>query len=363
MIVLEGCNGEWAQKCYLPFLVGEAAKGNLELRAVDIEPRIRLSTCTATLWKSAQSKGQAFYLNKSRDKESYEKLTNVGHVFIVTPPRYHCDIAGFWLERLVPDGKIFIEKPLDVSVGAGLELGNRIDEERKKEVVFGFDHYLAKAYPFLRNSTSNIEKIGGETERIEFHILEDSGIPPEREKALDKGMIFDLFSHVLAVICATLSQRSACSETILQTIKLEEIKAAKYAGSPISSETFASIKFTVDSNIEAASVVGMCVGVSEDKFMRLYGPNGTIELNLAKDEFFVLDSKGREQKQGKLNAEHVKSFLEGILQGNKPLSVPGVLSFDAALGILEVLDKAKAQIDKMPEYQCGESVSQILERL
>ncbi len=41
-IVLEGCNGEWAQKHYLPLLVEKAAKGAIELWAVDIKRQIAL---------------------------------------------------------------------------------------------------------------------------------------------------------------------------------------------------------------------------------------------------------------------------------------------------------------------------------
>jgi len=362
VIVLEGCNGEWAQKCYLPFLVGEAAKGNLELWAVDIEPRIRLSTYTATLWKSAQSKEQAFYLNKNRDKESYEKLTNVSHVFIVTPPRYHCDIARFWLERLVPDGKILIEKPLDVSVGAGFELINRIDEKRKKEAVFAFDHYLAKAYPFLQNKSVYLREIG-RVERIKFHFLESTKIPTKRVNTLDEGMIVDLFSHVLAVVFATLGANTTYSATESQAVSIKDVRAARYAECRISGETFAQIELTVNSDIEVTSAVGMCIGDHQDKFMKLYGPSGSIHLDFVEDHFSILSLQEEHQKHGKLNAQHVESFLKRILgREEQPLSVPGVFSFDAALRILEVLSKAKAQIDKMPEYQCGESVSQILER-
>ena len=361
MIVIEGCNGEWAQKCYLPFLLGEASKGNLELQAVDIEPQIRPIARNATLWESARSKGQALYLDKKTDKASYEKLTNASHVFIVAPPRYHCDVAGFWLERLLPDGKIFIEKPLDVSVGAGFRLCKIIDEKQNKEAVFAFDHYIAKAYPFLQHKNVYLGEIGG-VEKILFHFLESKKIPRKRVDTLDEGMIIDLFSHVLALVCATLGVNTTCSASESRAVSIKNVRAARYAGCRISGDTFAHIEFTVNSNIEVSSTVGMCVGNRQDKFMKLSGPNGKIHLDLVKEQFSVLNLQEEHRKKGRLNAEHVKSFLEGILQGNKPLSVPGVLSFDNAFGILEVLDKARAQIDMMPEYQCGESVGQILER-
>ena len=99
--------------------------------------------------------------------------------------------------------------------------------------------------------------------------------------------------------------------------------------------------------------------------MRVYGTKGEIELNFVEDKFFVFDLQRRQQKEGRLNAKHVKRFLEELLSGDKhPLSVPGVISFDAALEILKILDKAKRKIgSKLPEYQCNDSIDNILEIL
>lgn len=359
-IVLEGCNGEWAQKWYFPCLLRKAANGAIELWAVDIDPEIRLnSPGSTTLWHVAQSKGKACYLDKTRDKKTYQRLSNIDNVFVVTPDKYHCEIGKFWLERLIQKGRIFIEKPLDTSVKRAEELRNRANE---RNIVYCFDHYLARAYPFLKKKTSYLRQIGKIT-RIDFHILEDSRIPLEKKGTSDKGMIFVLCCHVLAVVCAMVDHDSTSLTTKLPKVELEQVKAAHYSGCPISGETFASIKFMVNNNIEVVSTIGKCVGTYEDKFMKLYGSNGSIKLDFVEDTFSVFNSQGSQQKQGKLNPKHIETFVEEVLMSNKnPLSIPGVLSFDTAFEILTILDKAKKKIGKMPEYQCQETVSEILER-
>ena len=360
--ILEGCNSEWAQECYLPVLIKKAVGEEIKLWAVDIENEIKLNNPEVErAWHVAQSNNMAGYLNKSKDIQGYGELSSADYVFVVAPDQFHSEIARHWLDGLAPKGKIFIEKPLDASMESAFRLKEKI-EEKGEETVFAFDHFLANAFPFLQNKALYLGEIG-KISKIEFHILEPREISQRREKTLDQGMIFDLFCHVLALVYAVVNQDLTYSATKLQTVKLEDVKAAQYVRCPISGETFAWIKAIISSGIEVISLVGKGVGTSEDKFMKLHGANGKIELNFVKNEFAVFDSQERQQKRGGLNLTHVESFLKGVLQGKEHLLlVPGVLSFDTALRILEVLDEAKKRIDEMPEYQCNESISQILER-
>lgn len=175
-MILEGCNGDWAQKHYLPALVDKAARGDIELLAIDIVPYIQLKDRKVVIsWQTAQERGTARYLSKLdiKDKEHYVTARNVDYVFVVAPDQYHCQIAGFWLERLTTEAKIFVEKPLDASISSALELKNKLGE---RDIVYAFDHYLARAQPFLQKQSEYLKKIGKIT-RIEFHILEPFGIP------------------------------------------------------------------------------------------------------------------------------------------------------------------------------------------
>jgi predicted dehydrogenase len=357
LIVLEGCNGEWSQKCYLPFLVNKAAEGKIQLWAIDIQPQVKLTAQNvAGLWQAAKSKGSACYLRKrSGNIESYEIPTNIDYVFIVTPDQYHCEIAEFWRERLNTRGRIFIEKPLDASIEKAREFKSKIGET---SIAYGFDHYLAKAHPFLRKRNGYLRKMG-KINKIEFNILEPSGIPANRVKTLDKGVIFDLFCHVLAVVIAIVDRDFTSSEAIPGTVKLRDAIAAKYKKCPISGETFARMEFSISDNAKVIATLGKGIGKSEDKCLTIYAREGRIRLDFVKDHF-VCSYSSQHQDKGQLEPRHVESFLEAILQGGKPLSVPGALSFETAFAILKLLGEAKNKAKVMPRrYDIGTSAEGI----
>lgn len=350
-IVLEGC-GDWARRRYLPLLTQKAEKGELELLAIDVVPEP--GDFVGELWHVAKDQNRARYLNKYHHREEYHTLADVDYVLIVAPDQFHCQIAEFWLPRLTPTGKIFIEKPLDASIQSALSLKEKIG---KGKIIYAFDHYLARAEPFLRNKAGYLERIGS-IERVEFHILEPFGIPRDRVKALDKGMILDLFSHTLALVVRA---TDSSTTTFFQRVKLEEVKTARYVNCPISSESFAWIKFSID-DIPITAAVGKCVSSSEDKVMALYGTTGKIELDFVKDRFLITDSLGTEQ--GELEQNHVESFLEFVLRDDIPLlSAPGVLSVDTAFEILRILEESKKLICEMPLYHCKTSLEDIFRSL
>lgn len=351
-VVLEGCNGEWAQELYLPLLLQKAEKGELELLAIDVVPEPE--NFAGELWNTAKKQNRAGYLNKCQHREEYHTLAEVDCVLIVAPDQFHCQIAEFWLPRLTPTGKIFIEKPLDALVQSALSLKKKIG---KRKVVYAFDHYLARAEPFLWDKARYLARVGS-IKSVEFHILEPFGIPPDRVEALGKGMIFDLFSHILALV-AGLTDSS--STAFFQRVKLEEVKAARYVNCPISGESFAWIKFSID-DIPITATVGKCVSTAEDKFMTICGTTGKIELDFVKDKFFIADSQATQHER--LNQHHVESFLEFVLGNDVPLlSAPGVLSFDAALDILRIMEESRKRICKMPLYHCKTSLEGILRSL
>ena len=350
-IILEGCNGDWSQKHYLPFLIKKVIEGDFELWAIDRNSEMRIDIPKINkLWQKAQN--NVHYLNKEKNKKIYETLSNIDYVFIVTPDRFHCEIAEFWLDRLSSNGRIFIEKPLDASVEKARRLKNKIGNQN---IVYNFDHYLAKAYPFFQNKSTYLEGIG-QIKKIEFHILESYGIPKNRAESLKKGVIFDLFSHDLSLIDALFD-----SEFLSTKIKVGDVKAARYINAPIPEETFAWIKLHF-SNIKIEAMIGKSVGKSDDIYMNIYGTRGEIKIDFVKNEFFVFDSQKITKKRGYLNTLHVKDFLKEILQGKEPLSVLGVLSFDTAFEILLTLNNIKEQIGKTVEYQQNEVLNDILKK-
>ena len=360
-VILEGCNGEWAQERYLPLLVDRAANGGCELWAIDLDDGILLTNDKIQeSWTIAQARGQAHYLSKLKDKQSYNKLLDATHVFIVTPDQYHCQIAEFWLERLAPNGKIFIEKPLDASMRSADELRKDIKRKKQEDTIFMFDHYLARARPLMEDWPRYLKLIGG-IEKIDASILESSTIKPNRVKTLEKGIIFDLFGHILALSGALIEQNLTPSPHILQKVEIKGVKAAQYLNSPISGETFSEIRFNIN-NVAVTGSMGQGVGREDNKEMTVYGSKGIINLDFQNDTF-ACNPEGQPKSRGKLEARHVETFLEELIGRNKQsISIPGVLDFDAAFEILSILNKAKAQMGKMADYQAGETTDNILKK-
>lgn len=347
LVVLEGCNGEWAQKCYLPFLIEKAKKGDIALWAIDIQPQLKLNSLDIiSLWRIAEDKGRAHYLNADKGRKSLGIPRNIDYVFIVTPDRCHCEVAEFWLNWLSTTGKIFIEKPLDASIEVAEQLKAKI---LNKNVIYGFDHYLASLYPFLRREPQYLAKIGN-IESLEVSILENNVIPPYRVQTLKEGAIFDLFPHILAVSAAVVEKKLAPTEAILQKVEVKERALAKYKSCPISRETFARIEFLV-ANKRVTSVVGKGIGKTPDKQMIIHGAHGgNIEVDFQGDSFSVNGEPRRN-----LESKPVESFLEAVLEGKRIDCAPGVLSFGVAFAILERLLDIRNKTTMGPDYDIGKS--------
>jgi predicted dehydrogenase len=344
-VVLEGGNGEWAQECYLPFLLREAAKGDLELRVVDVAPQIKLdSPALVSLWRGAK----ASYLDKTSDEKAYVASEKADYVFIVTPDRYHCEVAAFWRERLNQGGHIFIEKPLDASSdNARALLAGGVKS------ISGYDHYLAKVYPFLRQRRDYLGE-NARISRLEFNLLEAAAIAPNRAATLDRGVILDLLGHILAVVGTILGRNSASLDSILKTVKLGNVAAARYRGSPIAGETYARISFSIGGT-EVIARIGKGVGKRDDKCLIIHHEGGKMRLNF-KANRVTADAA---RHNSRLEDEPVASFLKAVLSGEEPLAAPGVLSFTAALAILETLEAARNRVGAMPLYAIGTPPSRI----
>lgn len=351
-VILEGCSGDWAQTRYIPMLAQKALKNQLDLIAVDVVPSP--PNVRDEHWNTAKRQNKIRYLDKKTNTEQYTALSDIHRVFIVTPDRLHCKIADFWLSRLTPTGKIFIEKPLDASLESAVTLRKKKGVEN---TVYAFDHYLARASPFLYEKAQYLARIG-DIERIECRILESHSPKHSRIGTLRKGVIFDLFSHVLSLVAGV--KGSLIPELMRRTI-LHKIRVARYADWPIHSESFALIDFNMDST-PVRAIVGYSVITDMNKVMFIHGTRGKIKLDFTRDRFLVTSTQGSES--GDLQPRHVESFLESALQDDIPsVSGFGVMNFDVALEILRILEKCKAHICTMSHYQCNTSLEDILEIL
>lgn len=342
-VALVGCNGEWARKNYLQFLVNKAKEGLIQLWAIDTTPQIiHTKTDIAAAWQNAVDNGNACYIYKN-DIDSQKIHDDIDYVFIATPDRTHREIAEFWEKRLNSDGKIFIEKALDVSISKARQLK---DNTKLDKLAFGFDHYLAKVYPFLKKRC--LRQITT-TPDIKFNIIQKDGISSEKAKTLDKGVIFDLFCHVLAVVSAVIAQDTKPSEVNLKTVKPKKVCKAQYKEKDktkdkdhqIPRETAAFIKFSIENlnkkEVTVIAKVGKGVGDNDVKNIKINGEKKIIKL----------DSTTRR------NRKLVENYLKAVLRGDNVLSIPGVMSFNAAFTILEKLDEFESASKEMGHYETG----------
>lgn len=197
-------------------------------------------------------------------------------VIIATPDYDHVDSIIKWLEA--DCDRFLVEKPFSDKASKITELFNhpkfkRLDEDTEIERVRAFSHYRSKVHSQLGDETFREQlddELGSPLTTFRFFCLEDfSGtdeahlqqeqkdgflIKPERngpieipvrEGSLQKGMIFDLGSHMFPIL-EYFGKPS--------TFDIQKIWVAKYAGvdfddtipAQIERETFARLDFTFE---------------------------------------------------------------------------------------------------------------------
>lgn len=362
-VVLLGFKGDGCGKNYNRVLLELAEKRKIDLICVDYGlPENVLGQPSLQEMEKLIKERKVCYLDLENpsDVESYKNVSEIDVIFIVTPDITHCQVAKDFLGKAK---RIFIEKPLDAILR-----NVRILEDFPgvEKVVFGYDHYLAKFYPFeVKTNEWLKEGIIGKLKKIEFRLLEPGKIPSHRLFALDRGMIYDFFPHGLAVIVATPSQFAYPDLAILKRLRLLRVLVAKYFGCKISGVSFVKIDFEIPykGNIFCQAIIGKGVGKKIEKTSRIIGSKGEIFVDIPNFHYTILDEKGKKVKEDKLLYDYSKEFLLATLDFKKKLSqIPGALPFGAAKEILYILDEARWKSEprgKPPVYKVDSSVSEI----
>ena len=208
----------------------------------------------------------AEYIDKS-EEEDFELYQNLKAdiVFIATPDYTHIKIATFWLSEDEKCKSLFIEKPIDSSLSKARVL--QYYSGNKK--VYALDHYLAR-FGTLNNDLAMgglIGLIGGDVEEVAFYLLEDRSeafkgpIEAEmRKSALQKGLILDLFPHILALL-HNLGK--------VETITISKVRVGRYSyedeegnikKASTSKETFAHLEFSIKSYSDKSVLVNAYIG-------------------------------------------------------------------------------------------------------
>jgi len=363
-IVLLGFKGDCSGRNYNKVLFEMASAGKINLICVDFGvPKNVLDIPKKDDVLKLIKSGRISYLDlkKSEDVEAYKKLDDIEVVFVVTPDITHCRLAADFLGKAQ---RIFIDKPIDSILRNVRSIEGFSGIEK---TVFAYDHYLSKFYPFqLKTDQWLKEKIIGDVERIEFRLLETSSIPRHRVSALDRGMIYDLFSHGLAVVVAIPNKWAYPDNENLRKLKIEKVSVAKYAGCKTHGCSYAKIIFSVfmgDRFIPCEAVVGKGVGQFPEKNLKIVGSQGEIVVDINKYDYHIAKSNGEAITGGNLVHDYAGSFLSAATDLQKQVfEIPGAMPFDAGKEILFILDEAewrRKPEGKMPNYPVGSSVEAI----
>ncbi len=363
-VVLLGFKGDGAGKHYNRVLLELAEKGKIDLICVDygIPENVLGKPSLKEMERLIKDRKLRYLdLQNPADLENYKNLSELDVVFIVTPDITHCQVANDFLGKA---RRIFIEKPLDAILRNVRFLE---DFPKVRKVVFGYDHYLAKTYPFQVKTDAWLkEGVIGDLREIEFRLLEPDIAPPHRIKALDRGMIYDFFPHGLSVAVATPSRFAYPDPAILKKVRLIKVLIAKYFGCKTNGTSFVKIDFEIPDRgrkIFCQAWIGKGVGRDFEKTLRIIGTKGEIFVDIKNFHYAVLDEKGKKIKEAKLLFDYERAFLTAAIDFKKTLSkIPGALPFESAKETLYILDEAKWRSEprgKSPIYKVGSSASEI----
>jgi hypothetical protein len=197
-----------------------------------------------------------FNISLADERERLRKLLRsdpLTHIYVATWPDVHL-LTSFKYSDHCPGGTIIIPKPLDTN----FELIETLASDAFPEInekIFVYDHYrnksvieqLYQAFPKLIQSY-------GEVMEFEMYLLEYQTIEQEcRQRALAKGVIFDLASHLLALVqlffldrphIGLLEPRSVVKHV---DISINQVARARYTHCqlPHNIETFSAIDITL----------------------------------------------------------------------------------------------------------------------
>ena len=341
-----------------------ALTGEIELTCVDLgKPKniLGMPSFKDVMRLVKEKKVRYLDLENSADVRKYVNMRDIDVAFVVTPDFMHAKIAQEFLGRTK---RIFIDKPLDSILRnvRMIEFFPKVDD-----LVFCYDHYLSKFYPFeLQTDRWLKQGIIGDVRKIEFKLLEPTLIPHHRLSALDAGMIYDLFSHGLAVITAIPNRWAYPDLENLQKLKIFQVRVGKYKGCRIHGCSYSKIIFEVPLGkrlIPCEARVGKGVGKKFEKILRVTGSRGKILVDIENYQYRITDAAGKTVREGKLVYDYAEHFLAAAINVNNPVyKIPGAMPLNAGKEVLYILDEAdwrKEPKGRIPRYPVGSSTAEI----
>ena len=222
-----------------------------------------------------------------------------------------------------------------------------------KEVRTNFhsaDHYCYKA---LTSKWVSCLPMIGEVNSFKGFLLEADPIPESRAEGLKRGMILDLYPHLLLLV-------GLAFQTL--DIQVDDLLVARYQGAPIDSETFAWVNFRVGQTRNHLTA-GKAVGRSPIKLVMAVGDRGRLVARYdhgGYDQLFFFPCLGQsrilwQDRVGDGYQEFVAQMLQGRSFG---------LDLGFGMGVLAAVETIKAGVpaQELPSYNPSDSLGQILKK-
>ena len=361
---------------YWPILRMRAALGSLKLLVADEEPlrelvQSKVSDAKASGEQLAASRLEQRYkefvddaanspnvrfvnVKDEKDRRWYDHI-RADVVFALVPDEVHIRVAKQWLKRAT---LVLVEKPYNRRLEEAVEfehdmrfMMNHIGGDVPATWVCSFDHYLSKIheYVFNRDKHQLFNRIGRLT-KVEFAILEAGPLELWRAGSLQAGMIYDLFSHVLAMLSIELDL-STFGHGLVRNIRVAKHKPSlqerEFPG-----DTFASFDFRLRDRqgvlVDVLGVVGKGVGSKDEKYLTLVGESGKITCDL--DPSGTRQICIEEASSGKAASPIYQvglgheEFLQTLLSGRYAEQPIGGLSGVTAIEVLRIMNRIREGI-------------------
>lgn len=350
--------------------VGEARKAGREADADVIDARYE------QLQKEIERNPEwiQFLDKEGTGKERYAHM-KADVVFILVPDNMHIREARPWLKRATI---VFIEKPYNRDLKEAQEFEEELRDLVSRNpggvpvtIVIGIDHYLAKINEYLSaEETDELLNRIGIVQRIEFRLLESRPVEEWRKEALQAGMVYDLFVHILALISNHVDLGS------FRLYGKTRILAAKHIEpkSPINGEDYVWTETLLqdfrEREVKLVGALGKGVGSADEKHLVLVGTEGKFYYQLDPKKaggVYLLegdrDTPDEAEGGGKISdiGKGHPEILDALFRGRYIEDPVGGLPGNVAIQILEVSRQIRDQIEgkELAKYKVGACVEDI----
>lgn len=397
-IVVEGC-GQWAMQYFnaLKNLVGPSdcvfftfdSTFGLDLYAEKLPADLFLEYLQATLSNVRAIRKEGFdcidvkdtlFKGKSHNPCRKRLPYHVDAVFVVTPPRTHCDVGEYWLGRAL---RVFVEKPFDVSTKRIQQFCKKLRAQNDTE-VFAVDHYFVRCNQAAADENYFLNRLltagsrgslQGDITAFEFRMTEPalSSTKSIRERALSiqDGMVFDMGSHALPVLIPFIDINKPIRVTKVWAGVSERLRDIIFSGA----ETFSAAQIECHTRSTASKpssqpivgkfVIGKDIGDRPEKYLRLEGPGGKVKFDLVDYCVYHKDRLENVQPVVPLQQDWVRFFVKEVLEGRTPRAVE-IFEPEGALKVIKVMEDWRSLCQSklnpalpLPSYKPGEEVKNL----